>query len=274
MFTINCKGRLITLEKPLIMGILNITPDSFYDGGKYLSENDILEQAEKLILQGADILDIGGYSTRPNAQEVSEKEEINRVIPAIQMIKKHFPATILSIDTFRADVAKEAIENGADIINDISGGQLDDKMFEIVANLQVPYILMHSRGNPQTMNQLTHYENILLEILHFFEKRIQKLHILGVKDIILDLGFGFAKTKEQNFYLLKHLSYFKTLNLPLLVGISRKSMIYKTLDVTPEQSLNGTSVLNTFALSQGAHILRVHDVKEVNEAKILHNLLI
>jgi dihydropteroate synthase len=274
MFTINCKGKLITLERPLIMGILNVTPDSFYDGGKYLSENDILEQAEKLILQGADILDIGGYSTRPNAQEVSEKEEINRVIPAISIIKKHFPATILSIDTFRADVAKEAIENGADIINDISGGQLDDKMFETVANLQVPYILMHSRGNPQTMNQLTHYENILLEILHFFEKRIQKLHILGVKDIILDLGFGFAKTKEQNFYLLKHLSYFKTLNLPLLVGISRKSMIYKTLDVTPEQSLNGTSVLNTFALSQGAHILRVHDVKEANEAKILHNLLI
>jgi len=270
----NCKGKLITFERPLVMGILNVTPDSFYDGGQYFSEKAILEQAEKLILEGADILDIGGYSTRPNAQNISEEEEINRVIPAIRVIKKHFPATILSIDTFRASVAKEAVINGADIINDISGGQLDEQMFEIVANLQVPYILMHSRGNPQTMSQLTHYENILLEILHFFEERIQKLHILGVKDIILDLGFGFAKTKEQNFYLLKHLSYFKTLNLPILVGISRKSMIYKTLNITPEQALNGTSVLNTFALSQGTNILRVHDVKEAKEAIVLHNLLV
>jgi dihydropteroate synthase len=273
MFTINCRGKLITLETPLVMGILNVTPDSFYDGGKYFSEKEALNQAEKMILQGADILDIGGYSTRPNASDISEETEISRVIPAILAIKKAFPEVLLSIDTFRATVARRAVEAGANIVNDISGGQLDPQMFETVASLQVPYVLMHSRGNPQTMSQLCHYENILLEILHFFEERIQKLHILGVKDIILDLGFGFAKTSEQNFYLLKHLSYFKTLNKPILVGISRKSMIYKTLNITPEQALNGTSVLNSYAIGKGANILRVHDVQEAKQVIQLHQTL-
>jgi len=274
MFTLNCKGKLLALERPLVMGILNITPDSFYDGGRYFSEKMFLEQAEKMILEGADILDIGGYSTRPNAEDISPEEEISRVIPAIEIIKTHFPATILSIDTFRAKVAEAAIGAGAHIMNDISGGQLDNGIFETVAKLDVPYILMHSQGNPQTMSQLTDYENILLEILHFFEQRIKKLHILGVKDIILDLGFGFAKTREQNFHLLKHLSYFKSLNLPLLVGVSRKSMIYKTLGISPEQALNGTSVLNSFALGKGANILRVHDVKEAREAIELYKQLV
>ena len=251
------------------MGILNLTPDSFFDGGKYKSLDNALQQAEKMLAEGADIIDIGGYSTRPQAKDISEQEEIARVVPAIELIKKHFPACIISVDTFRASVAEKAIEVGASIVNDISGGQLDEKMFEKIAQMQVPYILMHSRGNPQTMSQLCDYENIFSEILRFFEQRIEKLTILGVKDIILDLGFGFAKTKEQNFLLLKNLSFFQKLGLPMLVGISRKSMIYKTLGIESTQALNGTTALNMFALEQGAKVLRVHDVAAAKETLTL-----
>jgi dihydropteroate synthase len=251
------------------MGILNLTPDSFFDGGKHNSTEKALQQTEKMLAEGADIIDVGGYSTRPNAKDISEKEELNRVLPVIEAIKTRFPECIISIDTFRASVAQRAVEAGASIVNDISGGQLDEKMFEAVAQMQVPYILMHSRGNPQTMSQLCHYENIFLEILHFFEQRIEKLTILGVKDVILDLGFGFAKTREQNFYLLKHLSYFQILERPMLVGVSRKSMIYKTLGTEPSQALNGTTALNMFALTQGANLLRVHDVAAAKETLLL-----
>lgn len=267
--TLNCSGKLLSLQKPLLMGILNLTPDSFFDGGKHNSLENAIQKTEKMLAQGADIIDIGGYSTRPNASDISAEEEMERVIPVIKAIKQLFPDCIISIDTFRAMVAQEAVVAGASLINDISGGQLDEKMFEIVAQMQVPYVLMHSRGNPQTMSQLCHYENIFLEILHFFEQRIEKLTILGVKDIILDLGFGFAKTQEQNFILLKHLSYFARLERPILVGISRKSMIYKTLCIEPSQALNGTTALNMFALEQGAKILRVHDVAAAKETLTL-----
>ena len=268
-YTLNCSGKLISLYQPLIMGILNLTPDSFFDGGKHNSTEKALQQTEKMLAEGADIIDVGGYSTRPNAKDVSEKEELNRVLPVIEVIKARFPECIISIDTFRASVAQRAVEAGASIVNDISGGQLDEKMFEAVAQMRVPYILMHSRGNPQTMSQLCYYENIFLEILHFFEQRIEKLTILGVKDVILDLGFGFAKTREQNFYLLKHLSYFQILERPMLVGVSRKSMIYKTLGIEPSQALNGTTALNMFALTQGANLLRVHDVAAAKETLLL-----
>lgn len=268
-YTLNCSGKLISLQQPLIMGILNLTPDSFFDGGKHNSTEKALQQTEKMLAEGADIIDVGGYSTRPNAKDISEKEELNRVLPVIEAIKARFPECIISIDTFRASVAQRAVEAGASIVNDISGGQLDEKMFEAVAQMQVPYILMHSRGNPQTMSQLCHYENIFLEILHFFEQRIEKLTILGVKDVILDLGFGFAKTREQNFLLLKHLSYFQLLERPMLVGVSRKSMIYKTLGIEPSQALNGTTALNMFALTQGANLLRVHDVAAAKETLLL-----
>lgn len=259
-YTIRCKHRLLSLERPLVMGILNVTPDSFYAGSR-VSETNILQQAEKMLEEGADILDIGGYSTRPNASAVSLEEEISRVIPAITRIAQQFPKAILSVDTFRAQVAQQAVEAGASIINDVSGGQ-DPAMFETVGKLNVPYVLMHSRGTPQTMTQLTDYENIIDEILEYFLEKIAQLRALHVTDIILDIGFGFAKTIEQNFYLLKHQAKFTRLGLPILTGISRKSMIYKTLDITPAEALNGTTTLHFLALQQGANILRVHDVKE------------
>lgn len=272
-FSIVCRGRCYLLERPWIMGILNVTPDSFYEASRQKSISDLLKNAEKMLNEGADILDIGGYSTRPGAQEVSLQEELQRVLPAIEAVRKHFPESIISIDTFRAKVARNAVESGADIINDISGGSLDPDMFETVAFLKVPYILTHSRGNPQTMSTLCEYENILLEILHFFEQKIQKLRILGIRDIIADVGFGFAKTVDQNFFILKNLSYFHTLQVPLLVGISRKSMIYKTLSITPQEALNGTTALHMFALQQGANILRVHDVKAAYETVLLYQKL-
>lgn len=273
-FSIQSKGRLWLLDKPWIMGILNITPDSFFEGSRQKNIDELLKNAEKMLSEGADILDIGGYSTRPGASEVSLQEEVQRVIPAIEAIRSKFPECLISIDTFRSEVAQKAIASGADIINDISGGSLDEKMFDTVACLQVPYILMHSRGNPQTMSQMCHYENILLEILHFFEQKIKKLRILGVKDIIADVGFGFAKNIDQNFFLLKNLSYFQILQVPLLVGISRKSMIYKTLSISPYEALNGTTALNMFALMQGANILRVHEVKEAKETILLYQKLL
>ncbi|MDX1903393.1 MAG: dihydropteroate synthase [Thermonemataceae bacterium] len=273
VYTLNCRGKLLSLESPILMGILNITPDSFFDGGKYQNESSTLQQAEKLLKEGVEILDIGGYSTRPNALHISIEEEKNRVLPTLELILKHFPETIISVDTFRAEIAKESVKIGASIINDISGGELDETMFDTLAALQVPYILMHSRGNPQTMQHLSNYENILSEILQFFNEKIQKLLNLGVKDIVLDIGFGFAKTLEQNYFLLKNLAYFHQLELPILVGISRKSMIYKALGIDAAASLNGTSILHSFALQQGASILRVHDAKEAKEAIKLYEIL-
>lgn len=244
------------------MGILNVTPDSFYDGGRYTGPNAILARAETMLREGATILDIGGYSTRPQAPEVPVEEERQRVIPAIQAIRKAFPDCFISVDTFRANIAKEAINAGADIINDVSGGELDNAMFDTAGRLQVPYILMHMRGTPQNMNKLTDYEDIVLELVSYFEKKIYLLHAAGVKDIILDPGFGFAKTLDQNYELLRRLPDLALLGLPVLAGLSRKSMTYKLLDVPVSEALAGTIALNTIALMQGARILRVHDVKE------------
>ena len=266
--TLRLKNQLISLQHPILMGILNITPDSFYEGSRINthSNKSILEKAAQMLEEGATILDIGGYSTRPNAEDITIEEEINRVISPIRLIKKEFPHTIISIDTFRSEVAIRAVEAGADIINDVSGGNLDKKMFETVAHLKVPYILMHMKGTPQTMKTLTHYENISTEIKTYFQDRITTLNSLGVEEIILDLGFGFAKTIDQNYFLLKNLALFAHLELPLLVGISRKSMIYKRLDIPVSETLNGTTVLNVVAIQNGAKILRVHDVKAAREA--------
>lgn len=243
------------------MGILNVTPDSFYDGGRFTNEEGFLNQAEKMITEGADIIDIGAYSSRPGAKDIPVKEELERMIKAVRAIQKNFPEIALSIDTFRAEVAKAAVDEGASMINDISGGQ-DENMFEVAALLKVPYVLMHMRGTPQTMTQLTQYANLLKDIVDYFHVRVAKLHRLGVKDIIIDPGFGFAKTIEQNFELLAKLHYFKILEKPLLAGLSRKSFLWKTLKTNPEGALNGTISANTIALLQGASILRVHDVKE------------
>ncbi|MBC7641077.1 MAG: dihydropteroate synthase [Flavobacterium sp.] len=247
------------------MGILNITPNSFYDGGKFVEENQIMKQVEKMIMEGANFLDIGAFSSKPNAEFVSEKEEINRILPVLNLILDKFPETLISIDTFRSEVASICIENGAAIINDISAGNLDNKMMEVIANHQVPYIMMHMRGNAQTMQSLTNYENIQKEMLFYFSEKISQARNLGIKDLIIDPGFGFAKTLNQNFEILQNLELFQMLDLPILAGISRKSMIYKTLETTAKNALNGTSVLNTIALTKGAKILRVHDVKEAVE---------
>lgn len=271
--TINCKGQLIDLSMPKVMGILNITPNSFFDGGKYKDENELLKRVEKMLNEGADFIDIGAYSSRPNAEFVSEQEEISRIIPVVDLLQKHFPETVLSIDTFRAEVAKVCVENGAAIINDISAGMLDDKMLETIAKLQVPYIMMHMKGTPQTMQELTHYEDIIKEMLFYFSERIAAARALGINDLIVDPGFGFAKTLEQNYAVMQKLELFQMLELPLLVGISRKSMIYKTLETNAEMALNGTTVLNTIALTKGAKILRVHDVKEAVECVRLFNKL-
>ncbi len=264
--TLNIKGRVLDLKKPLVMGILNMTPDSFYDGGKHETAHGILSQVEKMLQEGAAIIDVGGYSSRPGAAAVSEAEEIRRVTGAITLILKEFSETIISVDTFRSQVAEVSIGAGAAMVNDISGGDADDKMFEVIAKLGIPYILMHMRGTPKTMQSMTTYDNLMGDILGYFQNKVKILQSLGVKDIILDPGFGFAKTLNQNYELLKNLKYFNVLNLPMLVGLSRKSMIYKALDITPESALNGTSILNTIALMNGASILRVHNVKEANEA--------
>lgn len=263
--TINCKGTLIDLSTPKVMGILNMTPDSFYDGGVLQNEKDILGQAEKMLNEGATFLDIGGYSSRPNAKDISATEEISRVIPAVEIVLKNFPEALISIDTFRSEVAKKAIESGAVIINDIAAGMLDEAMLPTVAELQVPYVMMHMRGTPKTMHSLTEYEHVTLEVLRYFAERMATARALGINDLIADPGFGFAKTREQNFELLNQLKLFKNLEIPLLIGLSRKSMIYKTLGIKPQEALNGTTALNSIALLKGAHILRVHDVKEALE---------
>ena len=247
------------------MGILNVTPNSFYDGGKHKEINSIIHQVDKMLSEGADFIDIGAYSSKPSAEFVSEEEEIKRLVHIIKELVETFPTIILSVDTFRANVARASVENGVAIVNDISAGLLDDKMLETVADLKVPYIMMHMRGNPQTMQSLTDYNDIVKEMIFYFSERIQKARSFGISDIIIDPGFGFAKTLEQNYEVLHKMELFSILELPILAGISRKSMIYKVLEKTPQEALNGTSVLNTIALQKGAKILRVHDVKEAVE---------
>jgi dihydropteroate synthase len=269
--TINCKGQLIDLSTPKVMGILNVTPNSFFDGGKYKNESDILFQTQKMLHEGATFIDIGAYSSKPNAELVSEDEELARITPVVNLILKEFPEALLSIDTFRGLIAKESIENGAALINDISAGHLDDSMLHTIAEYNVPYCMMHMRGTPNTMQSLTHYEDIVKEILFYFSERIHKARSLGINDLIIDPGFGFAKTLEQNYEVFRKLELFQILELPLLVGISRKSMIYKLLKTNVNEALNGTTALNTMALTKGASILRVHDVKEAMDCITLFN---
>lgn len=264
--TINCRGRLIDLAQPHVMGILNITPDSFFEGSRTQTEEQILAKAQGMLEAGATFLDLGGHSTRPGAVGVSESEETDRVLMAAELIIRCFPEALISIDTFRASVARACVGAGACMINDISGGNLDETMFETVAKLKVPYVLMHSRGTPETMMGLNQYNDLVIDILGEIQTKIHQLRSLGQQDIIVDLGFGFAKNADQNYVLLKHLEDFRILNCPILVGVSRKSMIWRKLDITPAQALNGTTVLNTFALMKGANILRVHDVREAVEA--------
>ena len=271
--TINCRGNLIDLTIPKIMGILNVTPNSFYDGGEYSNETEILYQVEVMLDEGATFIDIGAYSSKPNAEFVSEQEELQRIVPVVNLILKHFPETILSIDTFRSEVAKACIENGAELINDISAGSLDEKMMEIVSQYQLPYVMMHMRGNPQTMQTLTQYDNIVQEMLLYFSEKVAQARSFGINDLILDPGFGFAKTTEQNYEVLQKLELFQMLELPILAGVSRKSMIYKVLNTSSQEALNGTTFLNTIALTKGAGILRVHDVKEAMECVTLFNKL-
>jgi dihydropteroate synthase len=263
--TLNCNGQLIDLSEPIIMGVLNVTPDSFFDGGKYENVKALLQQVGKMISAGAMIIDVGGMSSRPGAEIINVSEELSRVIPIIKQIKEHFPTIIISIDTVRSEVARQSVAAGASIINDISAGSIDDQMFETVAELNVPYILMHMQGKPEDMQQDPDYQDVTKNVLDFFIEKIRELRALGVKDIILDPGFGFGKTIQHNYQLLQNFAIFKILDLSLLAGISRKSMIYKVLDSTPEEALNGTTVLNTLALERGAKILRVHDVKEAKE---------
>ncbi|WP_303315908.1 dihydropteroate synthase [Flavivirga abyssicola] len=263
--TINCKGKLIDLTSPKVMGILNITPDSFYDGGQHKNTSDILKHVELMISEGATFIDVGAYSSRPNADHVSEADELKRILPIVNLIVKEFPEVLLSIDTFRSNVAKQCIEAGAALINDISAGKLDDDMLQTIADLHVPYIMMHMKGTPQTMQQHTHYDDIIKDMLFYFSERIAAAKQLGIIDIIVDPGFGFAKTLEQNYELLNKFDLFKMIEKPVLVGVSRKSMIYKTLETSAKEALNGTSVLNTIALQKQASILRVHDVKEAME---------
>lgn len=263
--TINCNGTLIDLSVPKVMGILNVTPNSFYDGGKHREINSIIHQVDKMLSEGADFIDIGAYSSKPSAEFVSELEEIERLKVVVKELINTFPNIVLSVDTFRAAVAKVAVEHGVAIVNDISAGLLDEKMLPTVAELKVPYIMMHMRGNPQTMQSMTKYDDIVKEITFYFSERIQKARSFGISDIIIDPGFGFAKTVEQNYEVLNKMEVFSMLELTLLAGVSRKSMIYKVLETTPQEALNGTTVLNTIALQKGAKILRVHDVKEAVE---------
>lgn len=265
--TLNIKGELISLEEPLVMGILNVTPDSFYEGSRKQTETDIRNRIEEILQEGGRIIDLGGYSSRPDAQDVSPEEEMERLCLALRILRDEYPKAMVSVDTFRADIARRCVEEyGAAIINDISGGELDAAMFPTIADLHIPYIIMHMRGTPKTMQQHCDYQNLTADILLYFSKKIEQLHLMGVNDIIIDPGFGFSKTLEQNYELMRHLADFSLFEKPLLVGISRKSMIYKLLGGTPAESLNGTTVLNTYALLNGANILRVHDVKAAVEA--------
>lgn len=270
--TIRVNGQLMDLSTPKVMGILNVTPDSFYAGSRKETTSDIVNRVEQIITEGADMIDIGAYSSRHNAEHVSTKEEMARLRKGLEAIREVAPEAIVSVDTFRADVASMCVEEyGAALINDISGGQMDERMFDTVARLDVPYIMMHMQGTPQDMQQHIHYDHLRMEIMQYFALKVQDLHSRGVKDIIIDPGFGFGKTLAHNYELFKHLEDFKLFELPLLVGISRKSMIYKLLDSSPEETLNGTTVLNTIALTKGVDILRVHDVKACVEAVRIFN---
>ncbi len=263
--TLNARGRLLSLERPLVMGILNVTPDSFFDESRVNSSTAVYHKAGQMLKEGADLLDVGGCSTRPGADEISVNEELDRVIPAIEMLARQWPELVISVDTWRAKVAREAVNSGASMVNDISGGTLDPDMFATVAELQVPYVLMHTRGTPKTMKSLAQYNDIVLELADYFQQKIYELQRLGCKDIIVDPGFGFAKTIAHNYHLLHNLAAFKVLGCPLLAGISRKSMIYKKLGVDAGAALNGTTALNTVALMNGASVLRVHDAGPARE---------
>lgn len=255
------------MDEPQVMGILNVTPDSFYAGSRKQTEAAIIDRIETILREGASIIDVGGYSSRPDAAEVSETEEMQRLEMALQPLLQHYPDVVVSVDTFRSSVARQCVEKyGVAMINDISGGELDERMFDTVAQLRVPYIMMHMRGTPQTMQQQTDYEDVTADLLKYFSQKLERLFRLGLNDVILDPGFGFSKTLEQNYELMRHLSDFRIFGLPLLVGVSRKSMIYKLLGTTPEESLNGSTVLHTYALLHGADILRVHDVRAAREA--------
>ncbi|MDG1778743.1 MAG: dihydropteroate synthase [Flavobacteriaceae bacterium] len=271
--SINCNGKLIDLSSPKVMGILNITPDSFYDGDRFKAPKSILAQAEKLLNEGATFLDIGAYSSRPGADFVSEEEELNRIVPVIELIVKHFPECLISIDSFRSKVMRECAGVGAVISNDISAGHLDAEMMTTVGELGIPYIMMHMRGTPQTMKKHTTYNHLMNDVYAYFSERIQCARNHGITDLIIDPGFGFAKTQAQNYKLLGQLDFFTNLNCPILAGVSRKSMIYKVLDCTPSEALNGTTALNMTALLNGSQILRVHDVKEAAECIKLFNQL-
>jgi dihydropteroate synthase len=273
MKSINCKGKLIDFSVPKVMGILNLTPDSFYDGGLYQHEKTILEKVEKMLVDGATFIDVGAYSSRPNALHISAEEELNRLIPILNLLVKTFPEILISVDTFRSKIAQESIENGACMINDISAGEMDARMFETVAKLQVPYIFMHMKGTPQTMQNNPTYENILTELMFYFSQKLYHLRKLGVNDLMIDVGFGFGKTQNNNYQLLQNLDYFLNLKVPILTGISRKSMLYKPLNATANEALNATTVANTIALLKGTSILRVHDVKEAVEAVKIVELL-
>lgn len=266
---LNCRGKVFDLRKPVIMGIVNLTPDSFFDGGNLVTVKDVLNHVETLLNNGADMIDIGGQSSRPGSKRIDANDEWQRLEPSLTSIRRHFPEVIVSIDTYHATIAERAVEAGASMINDISGGEMDEEMFPTVARLQVPYILMHMKGTPETMQTNPHYTDVVAEVMEFFAARINQLRDMGMKDIIIDPGFGFGKTNENNFQLLKNLRYFEALNCPILVGMSRKSMVTKVLNTEAALALNGTTVLNTIALINGASILRVHDASEAAEVRTL-----
>ena len=273
MMTLNCKGTLIDLTEPRVMGVLNLTPDSFYDGGKYKNEKSILSQTEKMLQEGATFIDVGAYSSRPGAEHITVKEELKRIVPVVKLLVRNFPEITISIDTFRSEVARHCLTEGAALINDISAGKLDPSMMETVAEAKVPYIMMHMQGTPQTMKEMNTYDDLLQDIRYYFSERIASARALGIHDLVIDPGFGFAKNINQNYELLGKFSLFKTFGIPVLAGLSRKSMIYKVLGTTPAKALNGTTALNMIALHSGANILRVHDVKEAMECIELYKKL-
>ncbi|MBT8291441.1 MAG: dihydropteroate synthase [Muriicola sp.] len=271
--TLNCKGTLIDLTKPRVMGVLNLTPDSFYDGGRYKEEKSILSQTEKMLQEGATFIDVGAYSSRPGAEDIPVKEELNRIVPVVKLLIKNFPEILISTDTFRSEVARQCLQEGAALVNDISAGKLDPHMMETVAEAKVPYIMMHMQGTPQTMKEQNTYKDLLEDIRMYFSERIATARTLGIHDIVIDPGFGFAKNISQNFELLGKFALMKTFGVPVLAGLSRKSMIYKVLGISPDEALNGTTALNMIALQGGANLLRVHDVKEAMECISLYNQL-
>ncbi|NOR27015.1 MAG: dihydropteroate synthase [Lutibacter sp.] len=270
---INCKGTLVNLSSPKIMGILNITPDSFFDGGKYNSSSAIINHAEKMLSEGATFVDVGAYSSRPGAKHISEEVELARITPIIKLLVEEFPNLLISVDTFRSKIAEQCVSLGACMVNDISAGNLDANMFATIAKLQVPYVIMHMQNTPQNMQIKPMYDDVVKDVLYYFSKKINELQLLGVNDIIADVGFGFGKTVTQNYQLLKHLDLFKNLNAPILTGLSRKSMLFKPLEISQNEALNATTTANTIALLNGANILRVHDVKQANEAIKIVKLL-